>query len=349
MKLSDLVRVAALSLLPASFLSAQNLDSVFKAQAFFQNSASAPALLPDGWVFSAQSPATATLNVPGGGTVALVFNASNKAAKFAAGFATKAAMDTAYANGTYTWSGTPTPSAALTGDLYTAATPQVTGGGTWSNGILVVDPTVATTLTFSTFSDFATTSGGQVGGHMDFSFSSNNGADQVDLDNQLLTQPLFGLPASSTPFTSYVIPPGTLTAGNVYQATLSYDRLSSLDTTTVSGGAVIAIYQKYLMFYVVAKSATTGGLTPPSATIPATVTASLGGSITIQVSGSGLGSQGGTTNNPNATWFYNGTPLNLGASTKYSMQNGQNLTINTWRPRTREPTTRSSWDPAARR
>ena len=107
----------------------------------------------------------------------------------------------------------------------------------WLNGVLVVNPAQATTLTFSTFSDYSTSG---VAGHINFSLASmtDDGSNRVDLSTDAFSQPVFGQPATPSPLISYTIPAGRLVSGRVYRAWLDFDTIVAMDTTTVPGTGV---------------------------------------------------------------------------------------------------------------
>ncbi len=112
--------------------------------------------------------------------------------------------------------------------------PQVVGGN-WQNNVLVLNAAAANTLQFPMYSTYASTSGGQVAALMSLKVQSVTGMDNVSLKQQYATQAVGGSTASSTPFTSYTIPAGTLTPGLIYQVQLEYDAITTLNTTIVPG------------------------------------------------------------------------------------------------------------------
>jgi hypothetical protein len=306
----------------------QQVYFVGKSQAFTQSDSSGAVADPTAsFQFSATGVNRATLILPLGSTMPLAYLASDQEYAIHQGFTTKAALDTAFPLGTYQMTGTgiPTLSFNLTTDNYPVGTPQVTSG-TWNPaGMLVVNPTQATTINLNTFTGYSTSG---LAGHMQTNIESTMG-DNVRLQNQIATVAIFGMMASPTPLTSLTIPAGTLTNGRLYQASVSWDTITTLDTTTVAGSGAVAVFTKQLTFYIAAQ--TPGTSTPPPVITnqPTNQTGVLGGRATFTV---GV-TVGGSTNFSNVlvTWMRNGQDLgNLNASGgKYTNSNqGWGLTIN---------------------
>ena len=184
-----------------------------------QTSASSPSPFTNigPYLFGAQAPSAATLTPPGLPASSLVFNSSKSDYGLNGGFASKAALDAAFPNGSYRMSGGfPTLTINVAGDLYPIV-PQVTGG-TWQNGVLVIDPSQSNTLNINTFTGYASSG---VGGYMEIKITSETGNDNVALDQTFSTAGLAGATVSPAPFTSYMIPAHTLTAGLAYQMQLT--------------------------------------------------------------------------------------------------------------------------------
>jgi len=318
MKLSAAFALAIVSSLPP-LIGAQS-GSVYlvqKEQLFLQTSASAPAAFPL-YPFEMSLQSAAATNVVGpGGTVAIPSGGSNGNPGIQFDYATQAAMDAAFPNGTYTYSGPPAYSVNLTGNSYPTATPAVLSGGTWSNGVLIIDPAVATTLTFSTFTGYANTG---VLGYSAFQTSAQDGSNTGLAQDTVVSKALLSFPVSATPLTSIPVPAGTFTPGVVYQASLNFDTATFVDTTSISGGALVGVYANTLAFYIVGKPTTAG--TPISVNALSNVVGVSGSVVTIPVSGTGLSGTGVVAN-----WFFNGGEMNLNGG-HYSIQNGVNLVIN---------------------
>ncbi|HWA84992.1 MAG TPA: hypothetical protein VG710_02115, partial [Opitutus sp.] len=311
--------VAAIALAPTARSNDQNIYLVSKSQLFFQTASSGSVADPiTGAAFGVEASSNVTLTLPGGGTTAVTQSGGSSSAKLDQTFATKAALDAAFPNGTYKLTGPSIP--ALTFNLgtetYPTATPSVING-TWTNGVLVVNPAASTTINFSTDSTYASAG---VAGHMSLEIDSTTNNENVDLQQQIATQGVFGLTQASAPFTSYTIPANTLIDGHVYQVELDFNALSTLDTTSLPDGGAVAIWQKGLHFYIVASSA--GKLTAPTVPVLANVGTTAGGKVTL-----GLPTFDST--NAHTDWFFNGQQLNFdGTSTKYSFENYPSLTIN---------------------
>ncbi len=307
-----------------SIAHAQAIYFVSKSQGFFQNSSAAPAPNPlQPFNFSVQSPTLVNVTPPSGSAVTAAFTPNNQDYEINAAFATKAALDAAYPNGTYRLSGAgiPTLNFDFTTELYPSTTPAVTGG-TWSNGLLVIDPTQAATINFSTFASYATSG---VAGHM--STQVQGLSDNVNLKTQIATQAVGGQTPSSTPVTSITIPARALTSGHVYQATIQFDTLSTLDTTSLTGGGLaVALWTKAVNFYIVAQAP---GTTIPVLALtnqPTNQTGVLGGKATFNIGYTVGGAAPNQNSNVSVLWFFNGQQLNIDG-VKYTF-NGSNLTIN---------------------
>ena len=292
---------------------AQNFYVVGKSQWFVQTSALGAVADPNKmFEFSASAATSVVLTLPAGGTQTLPFRLGDGEYGIERSFATKAALDAAFPNGTYrlTGAGIPAISFNLTADAYPVATPQVIGG-TWNaGGLLVVDPTQNTTINFSTFTGYATTG---VAGHQNFEM--NGVSDRVELSSEIVTQAFFGLPVATTPFTSFTIPAGRLTSGRAYWAELSFDTLTTLDTTSAPGAGAVGIFYKSVKFYIAAQTA--GTSTPPPVIVnqPANQTGVVGGTAVFDLNVSVGGS--GQFSNFSSRWSFNGQELNVDGA-KYS-------------------------------
>lgn len=309
----------AFSLPPLIGAQSGSVYLVQKEELYLQTSASAPAAFPL-YPFEMSLQAPAATNVVGpAGTVVLTANGGNGSPGLQSNYATQAALDAAYPNGTYSFSGPPAYAVSLTGNLYPTVTPAWLSGGTWSNGVLVIDPAVATTLTFSTFTGYANT--GAVG-HIAFQASAQDGSNTGIGQTVVVSSALLNFPVSATPLTSVAVPTGTFSPGVVYQASLNFDTAGFVDTTSLSGGALVGLYSKVLAFYIVGKPASSG--TPISVNALSNVVGVSGSVVTIPLSGTGLTGTGVVAN-----WFFNGGEMNLGGTgSHYSIQNGVNLVIN---------------------
>ncbi|MDO8541071.1 MAG: immunoglobulin domain-containing protein [Opitutaceae bacterium] len=310
-------------------LPAQSFYFVSKQQQFLQTSATGAVADPLGaFKFQAKAATSVTLTLPGGGTFPSVFDNKNSDYALRQFFATKAALDAAFPNGTYRMTGASIPAISLNlaADNYPVVTPQVTSvtNGTWnSGGVLVVNPAQPTTLNFSTFSGYATSG---VAGLINFYLTSMSG-DNVTLETEVFSQAIFGAPATPTPLTSYSIPAGRLTSGRLYRAWLVFDTVSTMDTTSIPGSAVGSLFSKEVSFYLAAQAPGTSTPPPVIVTPPTSVSAVLGGSATFTITVT----VGGSTQVGNIPfiWSVNGQEIqNLSSSgVKYS-STGSTLTIN---------------------
>ena len=144
------------------------------------------------------------------------------------GFASKSALDAAFANGTYTVTVGTTAVPLLLGasDTYPAEIPTVTGG-TWdANGKLVINAVTGATITFNTFSSYA--GGGYIGGNV-YTISSNFTGNQVVQQTNInvtgfMTDPLA---------TSFTVAPNVLLPGQTYYGELTFGRLTTGNGTSI--------------------------------------------------------------------------------------------------------------------
>jgi hypothetical protein len=296
---------------------------IFEVESSIQTSSTAIApftSLP--FLFSIQGSGQGTLTLPNGTSAAVAVNSTFQSSDLLdSAFASQSSLQAAYPSGTYKLNITGEPSLTYTvgTPTYPASAPQVTNG-TWQNGVLVVDPTTAATLNFSTFKEYAS---GGIAGHMSVQINSA-GPDSVNLKQEYATiNAGSGTTTSATPFTSYTIPAGTLTAGLPYIANLRYDTVSSVDTTSISGALSVLLFDQNSYFFIVAKSATAVAAPVVSGTL-ANQTGPLGGSATFNP-----GVTFGTSQEPNNTswfWAYQGQFLQLNGS-KYQLGPGGTLTI----------------------
>jgi hypothetical protein len=228
----------------------QSLYFVEKGLVGIQGTSSGP--IPDTYVgpyiFSATAPSPASVNASGLSPNSLTFVSANSDYEFTDPLATKAALDGAFPNGNFTMSGGgfPTLSISITGDLYPIV-PDVTNG-TWQNGVLLINSAQSYTLNLNTFTGYDTTG---VGGVMSIQIQSLTTADNVNRSQKYATQAFGnGTVVSSTPFTSYPIPAGTLQPGLVYEVYVEYYTLTTVNTSTVPGSYIVGAYENTLVAYI---------------------------------------------------------------------------------------------------
>jgi len=166
------------------------------------------------YVFGTGLSGTYTFTPPAGGTVTTpqTLSGDSSSVAFDTGYADVTALNNAFANGIYSMalpnSLTPTSwtfTQSLTGDAYPNA-PLVTG--TWSGGMLQVDPTQNYTLTFATFGGFLVN--GTHGDSISLSIE-DSGFSQVHTD------------FSNVLVTTFLISANTLTAGQTYNVSLRFN------------------------------------------------------------------------------------------------------------------------------
>lgn len=92
---------------------------------------------------------------PGGAGRGLSFDLANDVWNFVDLFASQAALDAAYPNGAYNFTAAgQTTTGALAGDLYPSAPLGTFSSGTWDDGVLTVNRSVAVTATFTYAQNF---------------------------------------------------------------------------------------------------------------------------------------------------------------------------------------------------
>ncbi len=304
-------------------LTANGQDPYFvgKTQVFTQSDSAGAVADPGGpFRFSASAPAAATLVLPAGGTTALPYSAQHQAYEIEQFFATKTTFDAAWPNGTYRMTGTAAPSTAfnLATENYPTGTPQVTGG-TWSGGMLVVNPGQANTINVSTFTGYASSG---VAGHMTTEVRPMVGSNSI-VETEIATQAVFGLTATNTPLTSITIPAGTLTSGQVYQGRMNWDTLTTLDVPN----RAVAMFQKSFYFYIAAQTPGTFTQPPVISSQPTNQTGVAGGSVTFAI-GVTVGGSSNNVGNLLTDWYLNGQRLNIDGSKYSNNSNGFGLTVN---------------------
>jgi hypothetical protein len=183
----------------------------------------------DGTATTPSGPRTITLP-SAGGVRTLSFNANDQQWIFEAPFASLAALDAVFANGTYgfTFGGRTVP-VPLTGDLYPAIPVATVSGGTWSNGTLTVERAQPLSITINFSQNYAAGSarlGINVGG------GPNSGAPLGADTSNGFNQPQLTL----------TIPANTLTAGATYEVYLEANRIVNLNTTAAPGYTVASLY-----------------------------------------------------------------------------------------------------------
>ncbi len=210
------------------------------------------------------------------------------------GYASQAALDGDYANGTYSFQvAAATASLPLTGDLYPAALKVTASAGTWSGGKLHVDASQA--LTLSTTYGATNYAAGQsfLGIEVkDSDFDANNAKDATPFTNQNV---------------SLTIPASSLQPGRTYWVELDAIRVVTFDQASLAPAIAISGYEALTDLYI---------QTDPSAftvTSPNTITAAQGVPFNFSVF-----TQGGT--NP-LTYAVTGGSLPSGLSLNAS--NGQ--------------------------
>lgn len=316
---------AALAILASSSLARAGgnaLYSVAKTALYEQTSASGPVpATPYPYNFSAEAPIAATLSIPAGPTVTLQGSGSDDE-YFEAYYANSGnlGIDNYDPVGTYTMSGSgiTTLYLPLSPDSYPTAIPAVTGG-TWSNGILVIDPASADTINFSDFSTYASAG---VAGYIELTLTDLSRGGALLGESAITVSNPLGITQSAQPFQSYQIPAGTLNAGDVYEARLDFATALDFDTTSVPGSAAASFFRNELLFYL---GAPTGS--PPAPVLAADLISqngTLGGTVTLSATVTAGGAP--ISGNYAALWYFNGQQIAIDG-VKY-VSSGTSLQIN---------------------
>jgi hypothetical protein len=305
----------------------QNLFYIEKGLVGIQGASSGP--VPDTflgpYIFSATAPSPGSVTPPGLSPSSLSFVSGSSDYEFTEFLSTLSALNAVAPDGSFMMSGGgfPTLSIGVTGDLYPIV-PEITNG-TWQNDVLLVNPAQSYTLNLNTFTGYGTNG---VGGLISIQIQSLTTADNVNLSQKYSTQSFGNAVVSSTPFTSYTIPAGTLQPGLVYEVLVEYYTLSSVNTTTVPGYYIVGAYENTLVAYIGTTSspAVTG---PTIALEPTNQTVAAGASATFNVAVT-FGNSSVIPPNTPVLWWANGSQITGSGSGKYAFggANNASLTIN---------------------
>jgi len=176
----------------------------------------------------------------GGGTRTLAFNTNDQQWIFAAAFASQAALDAVFVNGTYTYNfGGRAVTLPYAGDLYPAIPVATLSGGTWNNNTVSVDRAQPTTIT-TTFSQnylvglsrLAISVSGGPNGQVNLQASSSDNFNQQQL--------------------ALTVPANTFQPGINYRVEIEANRIVTLDTTSAPGYTVVSLYSATNVFTVTA-------------------------------------------------------------------------------------------------
>jgi hypothetical protein len=284
----------------------QNFITAQKVKNYYQTSTSAPlAYEPGPFEFRGDSPVGPASFTPPGLTSVTLTQGQGDNGDYSVDdtFGTQALLDAAFPDGSYTFAitGSASFALALTGDSYPTV-PQVNGGTYNSDGQLVIDPTQSYTLNLS--QDTAYGSIGAIS-HMELKLQSLTG--DFSQKQEAFT------PGNASPFNAYVIPAGTLTAGNIYSLEVDFDTVLNDSTTDVSGYTVGTVYSSDTSLIIVTQG--TGSSTPSISQQPTSQAAPIGGSASFSIA-----LPGGS--NADTFWFKNNMLLTS------SNAQGATLTIN---------------------
>ena len=273
--------IATLACFSARPAGAQSAAIVAKVHSYLQtgvtSSTDDPSQGP--FQFSAHVPSNATGTIsftpPTGPAQVLQFSSQDQQFEFQQNFTALSALNTAWANGTYmlNFNGKSVP-VSLAGDSYPNVPLVTVSAGTWTNGILIIDPTLALSITVNFTANF--TSGHA---HIDMNVSGTN-------------QDNFNASASSSSDFAesqliLTIPANTLKNGSQYSANMTFDNAQTLDQTSVPGFISVATYETQSTFTIQAGAVLS---TPPVITTqPQNITVPSGSpaSFTVQAASSG--------------------------------------------------------------
>lgn len=150
---------------------------------------------------------------------------------------TTALLDAAYGSGTYTFTmGNATVQPTLPLNLASPSlpvAPMITSGGTWSNGVLLVDPSQTVTLNFNSFDTY--TNG--LGGKINFILFLAS-AYPVTLGSSPQSTYVPSLGVTNAALTNFTITAGTLTNGQSYLVQANFTQIESINTTNFTGTGI---------------------------------------------------------------------------------------------------------------
>lgn len=151
-------------------------------------------------------------------------------------FTSQAALEAVFPQGIYTLGNGSNISVPLNlhGDLYPATTPLVTiTGGTWSNGVYLVDPNQAITITSNAFAEYNSSSG--LAGHIGLSLQAPNASTQLFNIEQI---------SNSNPNDqiSYTIAANTLAAGQTYYGNVNFATVVDLQPNSLLPNSLNAAF-----------------------------------------------------------------------------------------------------------
>jgi hypothetical protein len=220
--MNKLQMTVSVLVLAVAFTSAASAQTYFVSQKIlesYQAGNNAPqADVTGGYLFQdvESSYTYTTVTGPDGtNTISSVANGGGNYSYKSSAYDTQAALDTAYADGTYTFNPSG-PSSSLTGDQYPSA-PELTAVNgvtpTWSNGDLVLNPTIQNTFTWTAYSatnteGFTFTTGGEI------QFKLTGGSIN-------LRQTAVG-PAGQSAFNNYMVAANTLSNNSTYNLDIAY-------------------------------------------------------------------------------------------------------------------------------
>jgi hypothetical protein len=189
-----------------------------------------------------------SVTTPGGtGTATVAYDIPGDRWKYYQDYGSKAALDAAFFNGSYsvtvdTASNVPlTLEATPSADFYPSGVPQLisaNNGALWSAGKLLVSDTGTTTLTLSSFSEYNSVANGQLAGHIGMSLLLTGPGSFTEVNQEAFT---FN---ADPAFNTFMI--SGLTAGSTYQFELEYNILTALDSGSLAGATGAALFTNRL-------------------------------------------------------------------------------------------------------
>lgn len=195
-------------------------------------------------------------------------------------YASKANLDAAYPNGSYSiTAGTLTlPVSFGSTDAYPSDIPRILNG-TWdSQGRLVINAQTGAELTFNSFSQYSTGPGEWIS----FSLYAISG---TTLGNEIVSVERFALSGygSDEALTSYGISAGLLQADRTYYAELSFARIVNLNTSFLPiTGTATFLYNTGFMISTIAPA-----LAPTFSVQPESQTVTVGNNLTLSATANG--------------------------------------------------------------
>ena len=198
----------------------------------------------------------------------------------AASFTSKASLDAAYPNGSYSITAGPSalPISLGTVDGYPADIPRITNGAWDGQGRLVINASAGAELSFNPFSQYSTGVGELISFNLYSVSGTTLGSELAGVESVALS----GY-SSDAALTSYTIPAGLLQADRIYYAELSFARIVNLNTSflPIVGSSTFLHTTGFVI------STAVPAVAPNFTAQPANQTVTIGANVTLSVIATG--------------------------------------------------------------